>query len=294
MPWQQCAIECDKAHTEALSETLESLGAVSVTFSDAGDQALFEPPPGATPLWQAVTVMALFEADCDSSLIDHLLIQAFPQLLAQPPRWELIADKDWERECLDQFKPLRFGQRTWIVPSWESAPDADAVNIILDPGLAFGTGTHPTTALCLEWLDAHAPLARKLLDVGCGSGILSIAACKLGADQVYATDIDPQALQATRDNAIKNNCLSQISVSLPEQLEARGFDIIVANILANPLIEMAPELASLLLPQAKIVLSGILKDQAQAVIDRYKQWFILDPITEKEDWVRISGVKQDS
>jgi len=294
MPWQQCAIECDKALTDALSEYLESLGALSVTLSDAADQPLFEPPPGATPLWQAVTVHALFDINIDPALIDHLVQAQFPQLARTSTVWQAIADKDWERECLDQFKAMRFGRRTWVVPSWESAPGDDAVSIILDPGLAFGTGTHPTTALCLAWLDSGVEAKNKLLDVGCGSGILSIAACKHGASPVFATDIDPQAIQATRDNAIKNNCLDKITVSMPAQMQERDFDIIVANILANPLIEMAEELASLLLPRAKIVLSGILKHQAASVIDRYKQWFNLDPITELEDWVRITGVKRDS
>jgi len=291
MPWQQCSIDCDEAMTDALSDYLESLGALSVTLSDAGDQPLFEPPPGATPLWQAVTVNALFDADCDITLVTQLLQQNYATLTAAAMRWEFIGDKDWERECLDQFKPMLFGQRTWVVPSWESVAAQDAVKIILDPGLAFGTGSHPTTALCLEWLDGNAPLPDKVLDVGCGSGILSIAACKLGAKHVFATDIDPQALLAIEDNARKNNCLEQISASLPEHMTSSGFNLIVANILANPLIEMADTLASLLLPNAKIVLSGILKHQAASVVDRYNQWFILDPITEKEDWVRITGVK---
>jgi len=293
MPWQQCTIGCDESQTEALSDYLLALGAVSVTLSDAGDQPLFEPPPGATPLWQAVHINALFDDDIDQAVVNLHLMQQFPNLALPRIAWTAIEDKDWERECLDQFKPMRFGQRTWVVPSWETLPQPDAVNILLDPGLAFGTGTHPTTALCLEWLDAQAPLADKLLDVGCGSGILSIAACKLGAKAVYAIDIDPQALQATRDNAIKNNCLDKITRSLPAQLSSTGFHIVVANILANPLIEMAEDLARQVLPQGKIALSGILKDQAQAVMDRYKQWFKLDPITAREDWVRITGIKRD-
>jgi len=293
MPWQQCEIDCEQAITDALSDFLMSLGAVSVTLSDAGKQDLFEPPPGATPLWQQVTLLALFQADIDTDLIDALLQQQFAGKIPANNAWQFIEDKDWQRECLDQFKAMRFGRRTWVVPSWDSVTDSDAVTILLDPGLAFGTGSHPTTALCLQWLDNAAPLPAKLLDVGCGSGILSIAACKLGAKQVFGTDIDPQALQASKENAQKNNCLDKLTLSQPEQLSETGFDIVVANILANPLIEMAPTLASLLSPQGKIVLSGILKHQANSVIDRYKQWFMLDPITEKEDWVRISGVKRN-
>jgi len=294
MAWHQCAVGCDKSITDALSDYLESLGALSVTLSDAGDQALYEPPPGATPLWQAVTINALFDINSDISLLQQLVLQQFPDLSEANFCWELLEDKDWERECLDQFKPMRFGHRTWVVPSWEQLAMDNAVQIHLDPGLAFGTGSHPTTALCLEWLDAHAPLPEKVLDVGCGSGILSIAACKLGAQQVFATDIDPQAIQATTENARKNNCLDKITASMPEYLSETAFTLIVANILANPLIDMAEYLARLLVPGAKIVLSGILKHQANSVVDRYKQWFMLDPITEKEDWVRISGVKRET
>lgn len=293
MPWQQCSFNCDKQAVDELSDYLQDLGALSLTYSDAADQALFEPPPGATPLWQAVTVCALFPGETNCNNIEQQLLGKYPHLSQQNLSWEQLEDRDWERECLNHFHPMRFGQRTWIVPSWESAPDPNAIIIHLDPGLAFGTGTHATTALCLEWLDQNPPHRQKVLDVGCGSGILSIAAIKHGAKQVCGTDIDPQALQASKENAIKNNCLDKIILSLPEQLGDTGFDLILANILANPLCEMAETLTRLLKPQARIVLSGILKHQAEAVIDRYKQWFSLDPITGKEDWVRITGTKRD-
>lgn len=191
---------------------------------------------------------------------------------------------------MDNFQPMRFGQRLWIVPSWHEAPDAQAVNLLLDPGLAFGTGTHPTTALCLEWLDAQALDGVQVLDFGCGSGILAIAALLLGAREAIGTDIDVQALEASRDNAGRNGIAdARLSLFLPEQLPALQADVLVANILAGPLVSLAPQLSGLIRPGGLLALSGILAEQGQEVADAYAEAFDLDPIVVRDGWVRISG-----
>ncbi|MEJ2180588.1 MAG: 50S ribosomal protein L11 methyltransferase [Gammaproteobacteria bacterium] len=203
MPWIQISFDCSKDLSTIISEALSDVGAASVTLQDAADQPLLEPGVGETPLWEQVIVTGLFDAATDiDSLASQIQIAIAPEKL---PQWRAssVEDKAWEREWMKHFHPMRFGRRTWICPSWQSPPQPDAVNILLDPGLAFGTGTHPTTALCLEWLDQHIQGGEKVIDFGCGSGILGIGALKLGAREVWAVDNDPQALVATRDNAAK-------------------------------------------------------------------------------------------
>ncbi len=203
---------------------------------------------------------------------------------------EEIADQDWERSWMDNFQPMRFGRRLWIVPSWHAAPEPDAVNLLLDPGLAFGTGTHPTTALCLEWLDGQELAGRQVLDFGCGSGILAIAALLLGAERAVGTDIDPQALEASRDNASRNGIEpARFPVYLPADLPQRQADVLVANILAGPLVSLAPQLTGLVRPGGLLALSGILAEQAEEVRAAYSAHFDLDPTAEREGWIRISG-----
>lgn len=292
MPWLQVRLAIQPDQAEQWEDTLLELGAVSVTFMDGEDQPIYEPDLGTTPLWSHTHLLALFEDDVDAqALQQHLQLlggEATPEL-----QIERIEDQDWERSWMDNFHPMRFGQRLWIVPSWHAAPEPDAVNLLLDPGLAFGTGTHPTTALCLEWLDGQPLAGCNVLDFGCGSGILAIAAKLLGATQLTCTDIDSQALEATRDNANRNQIAEQdMLVYLPEHMPQQQFDVVLANILAGPLVALAPQLIEYTRSGGRIALSGILAEQAQEVRDAYSADFVLDPTAEKEGWVCISGVRK--
>lgn len=292
MPWLQVRLAITPEQAETYEDALLEVGAVSVTFMDAEDQPIFEPDLGTTPLWSNTHLLALFEADTDeTALLAHL------QLLcggALPEHHvERIEDQDWERSWMDGFQPMRFGQRLWIVPSWHAAPQPDAVNLLLDPGLAFGTGTHPTTALCLEWLDGQNLDNCSVLDFGCGSGILAIAALLLGAPQAAGTDIDPQALEASRDNASRNGIdPARFPVYLPADLPQQPADVVVANILAGPLVSLAPQITALVKGGGRLALSGILAEQTEEVRAAYASAFDLDPTAVKDGWVRISGVKR--
>ncbi|HGE5978404.1 TPA: 50S ribosomal protein L11 methyltransferase [Vibrio cholerae] len=293
MPWIQIKLNATNDNAEAIGDMLmEETGAVSVTFLDAKDTPVFEPLPGETRLWGDTDVVALYEADMDTSLIlqqikaSNMLAEGFAHKVEQ------VEDKDWEREWMDNFHPMQFGRRLWICPSWREVPDPQAVNVMLDPGLAFGTGTHPTTALCLEWLDNLDLTGKTVIDFGCGSGILAIAAIKLGAAKVIGIDIDPQALLASKDNAARNGVEDQIEVYLPkDQPEGLVADVVVANILAGPLRELSPIIKGLLKPGGQLAMSGILDTQAKSVAEFYRDDLELDPIAEKSEWCRISGRK---
>jgi len=294
MPWLQLSLEAADIDPQTLSEFFERQGALSVTFVDAADQPLFEPAPGTTPLWSSTRITALFAAGADRSALRQQLAAQFGAEVPQRLVEETLADQDWERVWLDQFQPMRFGERLWVCPAGQLPPvDGETVIIDLDPGLAFGTGTHPTTALCLEWLDAHAPAGRAVLDYGCGSGILAIAALKLGAQSVWAVDIDEQALWSSRENAAHNAVAARLQTGLPEQLPEQVFDLVLANILANPLIELAPQLAARVRVGGELVLSGILKDQAVAVSGAYRRWFAMSEAVERDGWVRLHGVREN-
>ncbi|EKF9659004.1 50S ribosomal protein L11 methyltransferase [Vibrio cholerae] len=294
MPWIQIKLNATNDNAEAIGDMLmEETGAVSVTFLDAKDTPVFEPLPGETRLWGDTDVVALYEADMDTSLIlqqikaSNMLAEGFAHKVEQ------VEDKDWEREWMDNFHPMQFGRRLWICPSWREVPDPQAVNVMLDPGLAFGTGTHPTTALCLEWLDNLDLTGKTVIDFGCGSGILAIAAIKLGAAKVIGIDIDPQALLASKDNAARNGVEDQIEVYLPkDQPEGLVADVVVANILAGPLRELSPIIKGLLKPGGQLAMSGILDTQAESVAEFYRDDLKLDPIAEKSEWCRISGRKR--
>ena len=292
MPWLQVRLAITPEQAETYEDALLEVGAVSVTFMDAEDQPIFEPDLGTTPLWTHTHLLALFEADTDeASLVAHLELLTGGTLPEH--QIERIEDQDWERSWMDNFQPMRFGRRLWIVPSWHEAPEPDAVNLLLDPGLAFGTGTHPTTALCLEWLDGQDLAGCEVLDFGCGSGILAIAALLLGARQAVGTDIDPQALEASRDNALRNGIdPARFPVYLPADLPAKPAELVVANILAGPLVSLAPQITSLVAPGGRLALSGILAEQAEEVRTAYADAFDLDPTAEKDGWVRISGVRR--
>jgi ribosomal protein L11 methyltransferase len=289
MPWLQLTFYSTKEKAEALAELLSEAGAAAVTMQDAADQPLYEPPPGATPLWQLTNVVGLFTEETDG---DAVVQQIKAQWRGEFPdyRSEVLEDQDWERAWMDDFKPMRFGERLWIVPSWHEPPSGDAVNIMLDPGLAFGTGTHPTTRLCLEWLDAHEVEGKTVIDYGCGSGILALAAALLGASSVIGVDNDPQALVATLDNAARNKV--SVQAYLPKEAPQEPADILVANILAGPLIELAPRLAALVRDGGAIALSGILPEQAGEVSSAYSEWFTMQPPVEHDGWIRLEGVKR--
>ncbi|GIZ12976.1 50S ribosomal protein L11 methyltransferase [Pseudomonas sp. NCCP-436] len=292
MPWLQLRLAITPEQASTYEDALLDVGAVSVTFMDAEDQPIFEPDLGTTPLWSHTHLLALFEADTDeTALLAHLQLLCGGKLPEH--QIEHIADQDWERSWMDNFQPMRFGRRLWIVPSWHEAPEPDAVNLLLDPGLAFGTGTHPTTALCLEWLDGQDLDGCTVLDFGCGSGILAIAALLLGAPQAVGTDIDPQALEASRDNASRNGIdPARFPVYLPEQLPQQAADVVVANILAGPLVSLAPQITALVKSGGRLALSGILAEQADEVRAAYERAFELDPTTLKDGWVRISGIRR--
>lgn len=288
MPWLQLKIQTDKQHVDSISEQLTELGSLSVTFEDAADQPLFEPPPGETPLWSDTLITGLFEAETDIESIRQQLSELYSEHITAI-RSEILEDKDWVREWMEHYKPMHFGHDLWIVPSHHSPPDPRANNILLDPGLAFGTGTHPTTAMCLSWLAENPPVNQTVIDYGCGSGILAIAAAKLGATKVIAIDNDPQALQATQANADKNKVLTNIEYGGIEYPISEPADCLVANILAGPLISLAGLFSEICRPGGTIALSGILQEQAEMVSQAYAGQFVLDEIQQQGDWVLLSG-----
>ena len=293
MPWIQLKLNTTGANAEELSDALMEAGSVSITFQDTHDTPVFEPLPGETRLWGDTDVIGLFDAETDMKEVVALL-ENHPLLGAGfVHKIEQLEDKDWEREWMDNFHPMQFGKRLWICPSWRDVPDANAVNVMLDPGLAFGTGTHPTTSLCLQWLDGLDLDGKTVIDFGCGSGILAIAALKLGAAKAIGIDIDPQAIQASRDNAERNGVSDRLELYLPDaQPEAMKADVVVANILAGPLRELAPLISVLPVEGGLLGLSGILASQADSVCEAYADLFALDPVVEKEEWCRITGRKK--
>ncbi|MEQ5126212.1 50S ribosomal protein L11 methyltransferase [Providencia alcalifaciens] len=292
MPWIQIRINSTGKNAEALGDELMETGSVSVTFQDSHDTPVFEPLPGETRLWGDTDVIGLYDAETDMKWVVAQLENS-PLLGAGfVHKIEQIEDKDWEREWMDNFHPMRFGQRLWICPSWRDVPDPTAVNVMLDPGLAFGTGTHPTTSLCLEWLDGLDLEGKTVIDFGCGSGILAIAALKLGAARAIGIDIDPQAILASRDNAERNGVSERLSLYLPkDQPQDLQADVVVANILAGPLRELAPMISVLPRAGGHLGLSGVLASQAEGVADAYRADFNIDPVAEKDEWCRITGVK---
>lgn len=299
MAFLQLTLTIGRADPEPFEEALLAAGAQSITLLDAGDDPVLEPLPGEMPLWPNVAIRALFTEPIAREAVIASLEARLPQPL---PAWtfEEVPDRAWEREWLADFRPMCFGRRLWICPGGQRPPgpllesEADVRLIELDPGLAFGTGTHATTALCLEWLDGASLAGKQVIDYGCGSGVLAIAALKLGAASVLAVDIDPQALIATRENAERNGVSGRLTVTEPDLEERAQADILLANILAGPLIELAPRFARLVGPGGQIVLSGILHQQVAAVASRYSAWFDIAPATLREDWARLEGSRRAS
>lgn len=300
MAWLQLVIQANTEQASVLSDILSDAGSSAVTLRDAADQPLYEPPVGETPLWSDTEVIGLFDANTD---MDEVLL-LITNTMGACPNYTLnpLEDKDWVREWMSHFKPTQFGKRLWVVPSHHAdthvTEHPDAINILLDPGLAFGTGTHPTTAMCLEYLEQAHLRQQSVIDYGCGSGILAIAAAKLGAKSVLAIDNDPQALTATEDNACKNEVMELFQIRLPntqsstEQDPTPQTDLLVANILAKPLIDLAPYLASLIKPHGRIALSGILSEQADDVLQAYSPFFDIKIFKLLEDWVCLEGTKK--
>jgi len=286
MPFLQLDFESDSFDPEALESACFAAGALSVTLTDAADTPIFEPELHTTPLWPKVRVSILFPAEANPSVILASLSQVPPQY-----HFTRIADRVWEREWLADFKPMSFGARLWICPHEQSVSAKDAVVVKLDPGLAFGTGTHPTTALCLQWLDGAALAGKEVIDYGCGSGILGVAAVRLGAARALAVDHDPQALLATRENAARNGVERQIQTMTPEVSLPR-VDILLANILALPLIGLAELFQTLIHPGGDLVLSGILIEQADAVAAAYLPWFEMQAPAYHDGWARLHGVRR--
>lgn len=299
MSWIQLKALISPKQADAMEESLMAAGACSVTYEDAKDQPVLEPALGTTPLWDATTITGLFTADEDMTLAHSIASNVFHHLTGEALpsyRVEILENQDWTRTWMEHFKPMQFGSRLWICPSWQEAPEPGAVNLSLDPGLAFGTGTHPTTALCLKWLDAqeHSLANKTVIDYGCGSGILGIAALLLGAEQVIGVDNDPQALIASKDNLLRNKLeADKLTTYLPDDLPSSQADIMLANILAQPLYELSERLSKLTKTGGKIVLSGILEEQAADLSRHYEHHFIMDDIIIEDGWARLTGTKKD-
>lgn len=281
-------------HVDDLSDQLFLIGSAAITWLDAANNPIYEPLPGEIIQWQEMKIVALFEDDSVQNNLVHFLNELKDQALITGFEQRQVPEKDWIRSNLDQFQPIKVGKRLWICPSWVTPPDTSAVNVFLDPGLAFGTGTHPTTSLCLQWLDDHIQQSDSLLDYGCGSGILAVAALKLGAKKAMGVDYDPQALEACEMNAKLNQLTSnQFQVFLPENYKhEEKYDIIMANILAQPLISLAGQFASDVKENGKVILSGILTTQAADVIKVYEDYFVFQNKVEQGEWVRLDFEKK--
>jgi len=293
MPWLQISVTAEQEQAPLLELLFENLGALSVTLGDAEDHPILEPGPGDQPLWPQTRVSALFEGHRDAQRLGAELRSSLPPRVAQSLAVERVEDRLWERVWLDDFHPMRFGRRLWVCPQGMPAGAADAVTLELDPGLAFGTGTHPTTALCLEWLDGADLRGRNVIDYGCGSGILAIAALLLGASEAIAVDHDPQALEATKNNAERNRVSQRLNAYLPSQMPAPQAQVLLANILAGPLIELCSDLAQRVKCGGRIVLSGILSEQAATVTQRYQRYFEMGTPAMLDGWVRLEGVRRN-
>lgn len=296
MPWQQLRVQVRSDQIEPVEQLLLDHGGLSISYLDAEDQPVFQKEPGSTPLWDLVDLVCLFEQDCKLDVLLFLLRQHPAIADEESLTVEQLPDQAWERSWMADFKAMRFGERLWVCPSWQDPPEPDAINIMLDPGLAFGSGSHDTTRLCLQWLEENVRSDSFVIDYGCGSGILAIAAALLGARRVVAVDNDPQAITATQDNARRNRIPEGViecylPEDLPTELASRTADILVANILAEPLMQLADRFAGLLRAQGQIVLSGLLAEQADSLLEHYAESFDMDAATLSGDWARLNGVR---
>ena len=291
MDWLQISFQIEKSQADLISEVLTGLGSLSITYSDTLDDAIYEPPVGQTPLWDNVTVNALFSTDVNqedikASIFEICNVNALTSFI--------LKDRVWEDECKKDFHSMKFGENLWVCPSWESQAElpSDAIIINMDPGLAFGTGSHQTTSLCLEYLDNNPPKNIDVIDFGCGTGILAIAAAKLGALRVLAIDNDPQAVISSKDNVINNQCESIIkTIHSKNEIDFEGCDLLIANILTNPLIKLAPTFAALVNPDGELLLSGILKKQVDRVVSCYSEYFTNLEVSNIDEWYRVTGTR---
>lgn len=291
MPQIAVTLNLDGLDAERVEEACFEFGALAVSYTDQRDDPILEPAPGEFRLWPHSRLQALFSFDCKPQEI----VAGLAHVLRVEPQQitvELLADKVWEREWLRDFHPMCFGQRLWVAPHHSHVHTQGAVIVRLDPGLAFGTGTHATTAMCLAWLDEHAREGQVVIDYGCGSGVLAVAASKLGARTAYAYDIDPQALTATRDNAAANHVVEQVRVVESDEALPKGADILLANILCGPLCDLAPRFADLTVPDGKIVLAGLLEAQADEVARAHAPWFDISPFATRDGWTALTGIRR--
>ena len=292
MPWRQLKLRLCADELEAAEALLWQHGALAVSSSDAADmddttQPLFELEPGDAPLWDRLRLTALFSPEAELGDLCRELESVFP---GSAPEVETLAEQRWERVWLEDFRPMQFGERLWVCPSGHAAPDPAAVNVMLDPGMAFGTGTHPTTAMCLRRLASVSPEGRSVIDYGCGSGILAIAAARLGAWPVFAVDHDARALTACRENCRRNNLTeTRVMTVSPEELPALQVDLLLANILAEPLFELRERFQALVKPGGAIVLSGILDEQADRLRCAYGERFDIEPVITEGEWALLAG-----
>ncbi len=292
MDWNQISFEVNKNKVDLVSEVLTGLGSISISYFDALNNAIFEPPVGETPLWESVRITALFSSEINKQFITDSILEICNINVLDTLE---LKDRAWEEECQKNFPSMQFGKKLWVRPSWDSLFElpSDAVIINMDPGLAFGTGAHQTTSLCLEFLDENPPKGLDVIDFGCGTGILAIAAAKLGANSILAIDNDPQALISSQENVVNNNCESVIhTIHSMENDEYRNCDLLIANILANPLMELEPLFSGLLNPNGTLLLSGILKDQLERLLDCYSDKFMDFELANMDEWFRVKAKKK--
>ena len=292
MTWHQITVITNENLAPRIADFFDNLSAVSVTYMDAEDEPVYEPAIGETKIWSNTEVIALYEIDVDPVLIKTRLYAQFKADQMHNYRHEIIEDQEWERAWMEFYKPMKFAEKLWVCPTDQEQYETGTVCLTLDPGLAFGTGTHPTTALCLEWLASHELAGKTVIDYGCGSGILAVAGILLGAKIAHAVDIDPQAITATQSNALKNKVADKVACYLPEQFTPIQADLVLANILAKPLIDMAEQISNLVAPGSQLVLSGILYEQAESVMNAYQKYIIFNPPVQQEDWIRLDGIKR--
>lgn len=293
MTWHQISVISNKNTAPQIADFFSNLGAVSVTYMDAEDQPVYEPAPGETRIWRQTKTIALFELEAEPELVKTLLFSQFNEQTLSHWFHEILEDQTWERTWMEHYQPMKFGDSLWVCPTGQEKTEANSICMTLDPGLAFGTGTHPTTALCLQWLATHDLTNKIIIDYGCGSGILAIAALLLGAKKAYAVDIDPQAITATLDNARKNNVTDKVECFLVDEFPAFQADLVIANILAQPLCELSKTISALIKEDGQLILSGILIEQAETVTAAYKHHNItIQPPTIEEDWCRLDGIKK--